>query len=138
MQGHPDPLTLSALHAAGLVGGPDSLLDPAARLVAHELRRRGRSVIPVRTSMVEGVATPDAVVDGGPTEIKVLREPTINAVAQGLRRGRAQARSLIIDGRGVDLPGAVAHEGLAEAIRKYGDDLDQVMILCREVDIHWP
>ncbi len=120
------------------MGGPDSVLDPAARLAAFELRRRGHSVVPVRTSIIEGVATPDAVVDGRPVEIKVLREATVNAIAQGVRRGRAQARSLVVDGRAVDLPVSVAIEGLAEAIRKYHEDLDDVMILCPDTDVHWP
>ncbi|MCW2758070.1 MAG: hypothetical protein JWO46_1816, partial [Nocardioidaceae bacterium] len=75
--------------------------------------------------------TPDLVLDqhAVTAEAKRLDEATANAVTQNIRSARGQSARVVIDGRQAGLDEATATRGLNRALRLYGLQLREVVIL---------
>lgn len=84
--------------------------------------------------------SPDAaaVLHGVTVEFKSLDSGTRNAVYQAIRDARRQSRRAVIDCRDVALDDDVAIAGLADALRRDGGDLDEVVIIHSGRGLHWP
>lgn len=135
------PPTVEQLCAEGRIGTGWEHFSRRESATAEWLRARGVDVVSVRTSDVERVASPDAVavVANVTVEYKTVDAATANAVFQAIRDGRHQSRRVVVDGRGIGLDPGLAVDGLAEALRKGGGDLDEVVvILTDDRDLHWP
>lgn len=136
------PPTVEQLRDEGRVGDSDEHFLPgkhgdADREVAAELRRRGADVRSVRRIERLGERNPDAVVGGAVTEFKTPASSSDTAMYRTVRGARAQARIVVVDCRAAGTIEADALEGLANALRMGGGDLDEVLIMGRGFDLHW-
>jgi hypothetical protein len=103
------------------------------------LADQGKDVQAVPESSEPGVRSPDALVDGKPTEFKSLdpgaTSGTIkNTVGQSIS-GTGQARDIVIDARGSGLDPAEAERGLARVGGIAGGKLDSVRIIGDGYDV---
>ncbi|MGQ4515731.1 CdiA C-terminal domain-containing protein [Streptomyces sp. DW26H14] len=110
------------------------------RRIADTLKDEGRNVKALKESSESGVRTPDAEVDGRPTEFKSLDEgATPNTVKNQLNSAKGQARDAIIDTRGSGLNEEGAREGLVKFLRNNPPDrMNQIRIIGDGYDITWP
>ena len=113
--------------------------SPKEKAVADTLAGEGKDVQAVPESKVPGVRSPDALVDGKPTEFKSLdpgaTSGTIkNQVSQSIKGG-GQARDIIIDARGSGLDATEAARGLGRVGGIAGGKLDSVRILGDGYDV---
>lgn len=134
------PPTVEELRADGLVGQGWEHFRARERGMAEQLRARGVEVASVAASRVERRRCPDAViVDHDVTvELKATQAPTFNAVWQSIRQARGQARRVVIDVRGSGTDMETAYQGLGQALRRGGGDLDEVWIMGNGYTISWP
>lgn len=107
-------------------------------------RAIGAGIDVVSVQPVPGRKTPDAalVAVRRTIELKKLDTPSTNALVQRARDGRKQSRLLFITGLTVGLDRKTAWAGLYEMVRKYGLDLDEVLVEYAAPNgparIHWP
>lgn len=140
------PPSANHLIQEGLVAtndDPDRFFAGSERSIAGWLRAKGvRELRSVRERSVENEPTPDSVFDQfGVTntlEMKALDQPTEGALSGAIRRGRRQSPIVVVDGRSVQISRGVAEAGLRRAVRSYGNDLRQVLVvLDDEAVIGW-
>lgn len=106
------------------------------RSVAEYLAAQGAAVEALPEA--QDAKNPDALVDRRPTEFKTPRAPSVNAVTQNIKRAKLQASDVVIDGRRVGLSHGTARQGLADAVRKYGNQLTSVQVLGPDFQLRWP
>jgi hypothetical protein len=114
--------------------------NPQERKVAELLESEGKHVKALKESEESGVKTPDAEVDGTPTEFKSLSPGArANTVKNQLNTAKRQARDAIVDARGTGLGEAEAREGLEKFLRANGRDrMDTIRIVGDGFDITFP
>lgn len=122
-----------------LTGGWDEFTVAEAG-TAQALADRDLHVVAVRRRTSPGYRSPDAYAPAfdRTIEFKQLRAGSINAVAQNLRDARRQSRLAVLDARATDLSRADALAGLDHGLQRYGDELDEVLLLASDFELHWP
>lgn len=109
------------------------------RLIADLLVSEGRHVEAVPESKVDGVRTPDALVDDVPVEFKSLSPGAgPGSVKNALNKAKGQASNAIIDTRGTALTEDGAREGLERFLRHNPGRMDRIRILGDGYEINWP
>jgi hypothetical protein len=102
----------------------------AALGTAQWLRSRGLNVLSVLEREGNEDRTPDAVIVGVPVTLEAKSTvATVNSIAQQIRSGRRQSRRVVVDGQQANAQLDVAQAGLATALRKYGQHLDEVVTI---------
>lgn len=110
--------------------------SPQERSIATLLQSEGHTVQSVPESAVR---TPDARVDGVPTEFKSLSPGATDATVKNqLNAAKGQARSVIIDARGSGLTAAQANQGIARFLGANPGRVDDVRIIGDGFDIRYP
>jgi len=125
--------------AKGTVDESAKPFSPKEKAIADTLAGEGKDVQAVPESKAPGVRSPDALVDGKPTEFKSLdpgaTSATIkNQVSQSIKGG-GQARDIIIDARGSGLDATEAARGLGRVGGIAGGKLDSVRIIGDGYDV---
>lgn len=132
----PSPPSVEVLRAQGLVAGqhePDRWFSAEERLTAGWLRGRGLEVVSVQRREGRHLKTPDAVVPSAEVTIEIKHPvATSNAIVQRVRVGRKQSRRIVIDLRGSGAYRDLAEVALSSAVRMYGDDLDEVVLIVND------
>ncbi|WP_220139261.1 hypothetical protein [Nocardia sp. GTS18] len=120
----------------GTIDESASSFNAAERRIAELLADEGKNV----TAIPRGAErTPDALVDGVPTEFKSLEPGASNVtVKNALKSARGQADDAIIDGRGSGLTQDEAQRGLARFLGAYPDKMNNVRIVGDGWEILWP
>lgn len=113
---------------------PHRYFTPAERDTATFLEANGvNGLRSVDRSIDEGEKTPDGVFDdqGKMSTIEFKRPSglTEEAVHRNIRFARRQSRLVVLDYRGSDLAEAIAIAGLRRAVRDYGNDVDQAIVV---------
>jgi hypothetical protein len=105
------------------------------RNIANLLQSEGHNV----ASVPEGAArTPDALVDGVPTEFKSLRPGATNATIRNqLTAAKGQAQDVIIDARGSGLTESEAKRGLSRFLGAHPARLHTVRIVGDGFDLRY-
>ncbi len=124
---------------AGSIDESERTFSPEERRTAELLKSEGKSVRALPESTEPGVRTPDAEVDGQPTEFKHL-DPGAqsNTVNNSLSRAKGQADQAILDARGSGLGQADAQAGLEKFLRIWPDRMSSIRIVGDGFDIAWP
>lgn len=107
----------------------DWLRDRGATL--HQVQAEGS----IPTGNV-GRPTPDFLVDGIPTDVKVAGSP--RAIARQIREGKRQAKNLIVDISQTTMSQGQATEAFSAAIRREERYLHQVAIIGNGFVLYWP
>jgi hypothetical protein len=120
----------------GTIDESAKAFSPEERRVADLLAGEGKNVRGVK----EGTdRTPDALVDGKPTEFKSLSEGASNGtVKNALNSAKGQADNAIIDGRGSGISQAEAQRGLDRFLGANPESMASVRIVGDGWEILWP
>lgn len=127
-------------------GGGGGSIDQSAKTfnsrelkIAEDLKNEGKNVRAVPESTTPGVRTPDAEVDGVPTEFKSL-DPGAGpgTVKNQLNSAQGQASSAIIDARGSGLSQSGAELGLRRYLGANPGRMTYVRIIGDGYNIEWP
>ncbi|PWI17768.1 PrsW family intramembrane metalloprotease [Streptomyces sp. Act143] len=124
----------------GSIDETEKAFSAKERRIAETLQNEGRHVKALKESSVEGQRTPDAVVDGVPTEFKTL-DPgaSVNSVKNTLNTAKKQARDAVVDARGSGLDEAGAREGLGKFLRNNPPGrMNSIRIIGDDYHIIWP
>jgi hypothetical protein len=97
----------------------------------------GHDVEALAPSNAPGVKTADVLVDEVPWEIKSPVGAASHTIPDNIRHGRKQARRVLIDVRNSGLSHQRAEAGLAEAKRKYHEDIDEIWIVGEGFGLRW-
>ncbi len=129
-----NPPSYRLLDDSGLIAttaNPAVYHDEKERSTSDWLANRGVTTRSVLRRKGEGEKTPDSVLDAedATLELKMMEAASSNSVRNNIRNARKQSRRVVVDGRRVGVDPAVAEEGLREALRKYGSQLDEVLII---------
>lgn len=128
----PEVLSLEELAGATApAADPDRYFLPKEKHTADWLRDIGGHTIRSIDRIADSKAPDSALHDGScwrTAEIKTLRSDKAAAIIQNVRRARKQARTIILDGEPVGLSRKEAVDGLRDAVRNYGRDLDHIVI----------
>jgi len=118
----------------------EKAFNPKERRIAEALQNEGRHVKALKESSVEGQRTPDALVDGVPTEFKTLDPGAgANSVKNTLNTAKKQARDAIVDARGSGLDETGAREGLGNFLRNNPPGrMNSIRIIGDGYNIRWP
>lgn len=110
------------------------------RRIADALHTEGRNVKALKESRVDGRKTPDALVDGVPTEFKTLDPGAApNSVKNTLNTAKKQARDAVVDARGSGLEESGAREGLEKFLRNNPPGrMNSIRIIGDGYNILWP
>jgi hypothetical protein len=117
----------------GTIDESASSFSPAERKIAERLAKEGHDVTALKPSTEPGVRTPDAVVDGTPTEFKTIQAPSptstriMRVLDDSARRG-GQAREIVIDAEGTPLTREAALEGIKRFKGLGKDAYDKIII----------
>jgi hypothetical protein len=129
----PNPPTFEELAEAGVIApadDPDRFFNKAERATAAWLRSRGLDVLSVNRRTGQRARTPDAVIAGEPVTLETKGAvASENSIVQQIRGGRGQSRRIVVDARSENANLATAQAGLAHALRHYGQQLDEVVIV---------
>ncbi|VVJ24135.1 Uncharacterised protein [Amycolatopsis camponoti] len=117
----------------GVIDQSESTFNQAERKIAERLAGEGHDVKALKPSTEPGVRTPDALLDGTPTEFKTIEatDPGSTKVMRVLddsaRKG-GQAREIVVDAEGTSLTREAALEGVQrfKGLRK--DAYDKIII----------
>jgi len=113
--------------------------NPKEKRIAQYLADEGHTVKALPESTVEGVRTPDALVDGKPVEFKTLdpgaTSGTIKNQVNKSISGMGQARDIVIDARGAGLDATEAARGLDRVGGITRGKLDSVHIIGDGYDV---
>ena len=122
------------------VGEGWEFYDGKEQAIAEYLREHGIEVRSVDVARSDGVKSPDSVVVGRDVtiEFKTPETASKNAIIQNLRKGREQSSRLVIDVRSVDTPKETSMAALRDSLRRYGGDLEEVLIIGNDYVISWP
>ncbi|WP_150241615.1 CdiA C-terminal domain-containing protein [Nocardiopsis quinghaiensis] len=114
--------------------------DDKEQAIAEYLHEYGIEVKSVDVARSDGVKSPDSVVVGRDVtiEFKTPERASKNSIIQNLRKGREQSSRLVMDVRSVNTPQETAISALRDSLRRYGGDLDEVIIIGNEYVISWP
>ncbi|CAM3765668.1 hypothetical protein [Nocardiopsis rhodophaea] len=114
--------------------------DAKERSIAEFLKEHGIEVRSVDVARTDGVKSPDSVIDGTSStlEFKTVETSSKNALIQNIRKGREQSSRLAIDLRSGGTPQETAISGLNDALRRYGGDLKEVVLIGDGYVITWP
>jgi Contact-dependent growth inhibition CdiA C-terminal domain len=98
------------LSGLGSIDESEKTFTPEERKIAELLKSEGKTVRALRESTIKGQRTPDAEVDGEPTEFKSLRSGSANSVKYALDSAKGQAGQALVDARtsGTSQPDAEA------------------------------
>ncbi|SNX63723.1 protease prsW family protein [Streptomyces sp. TLI_55] len=124
----------------GSLDESEKTFNPKERRIAETLQNEGRHVKALKESSVEGQRTPDAIVDGVPTEFKTLDPGAgANSVKNTLNTAKKQARDAVVDARGSGLDESGAREGLGKFLRNNPPGrMNSIRIIGDGYSIHWP
>ncbi|MHC9293482.1 hypothetical protein ACRCUN_13500 [Mycobacterium sp. LTG2003] len=113
--------------------------SPEERKVADLLADEGKEVRSVKEAETPGQRTPDAIVDGKPTEFKTLGEDASNStVKNALNSAKGQADNAIIDGRGSGISQEEARRGLDRFLGVNPERMTSIRIVGDGWEIVWP
>ncbi|HKS47770.1 MAG TPA: hypothetical protein VJT49_22185 [Amycolatopsis sp.] len=112
-----DATKISDELATGKIDESASEFDPAERTVADRLAKEGHDVTALKPSTEPRVRTPDALVDGTPTEFKTITTQTpsstkIMRVLDESARNGGQAREIVINAENTPLTREEALQGI--------------------------
>ncbi|MEU1802257.1 PrsW family intramembrane metalloprotease [Streptomyces sp. NPDC019937] len=124
----------------GTIDETEKAFSPKERRIAETLQSEGRNVKALKESPVDGVKTPDALVDGVPTEFKTLQPGAApNAVKNTLNTAKKQSRDAVVDARGSGLGEGGAREGMGKFLRNNPPDrMNSIRIIGDGFDLRWP
>lgn len=124
----------------GSIDESEKAFSPKERRIAETLQTEGRSVKALKESQVAGRKTPDAVVDGVPTEFKTLEPGAApNSVKNTLNTAKKQARDAVVDARGSGLAESGAREGLDKFLHNNPPGrMNSIRIIGDGYTITWP
>ncbi|MBB5159519.1 CdiA C-terminal domain-containing protein [Saccharopolyspora phatthalungensis] len=117
---------------------------PEERRLAERLAAEGKDVKKIPESTTPGLRTPDALVDGRPTEFKGFTKPdpndlTLSRTLEGSSKKGGQAREIIIDA--TDKPGftqEMATKGVERFLGKDIDGYDKIRVIGDGWNFTWP
>ncbi|WP_116248155.1 hypothetical protein [Nocardiopsis sp. FIRDI 009] len=114
--------------------------DDKERAIAEYLREHGIEVQSVDVARSDGIKSPDSVVVGRDVtiEFKTPETASKNAIIQNLRKGREQSSRIVIDVRSVNTPQETSMSALRDSLRRYGGDIEEVLIIGSYYVISWP
>ncbi|MEU5609204.1 hypothetical protein AB0H03_10815 [Streptomyces sparsogenes] len=124
----------------GSIDETEKPFSPKERRIAETLQSEGKNVKALKESAVDGVKTPDALVDGVPTEFKTLQPGAApNAVKNTLNTAKKQSRDAVVDARGSGLDEGGAREGMGKFLRNNPPGrMSSIRIIGDGFDIKWP
>ncbi|MET7937798.1 PrsW family intramembrane metalloprotease [Streptomyces sp. NPDC005322] len=124
----------------GTIDETEKGFSPKERRIAETLQSEGKNVKALKESPVDGVKTPDALVDGVPTEFKTLQPGAApNAVKNTLNTAKKQSRDAVIDARGSGLDESGAREGMGKFLRNNPPGrMNSIRIIGDSYSIRWP
>ncbi|UXY32441.1 PrsW family glutamic-type intramembrane protease [Streptomyces sp. HUAS TT20] len=124
----------------GSIDESEKAFSPKERRIAETLQSEGKNVQALKESEVDGRKTPDAVVDGVPTEFKTLDPGAApNSVKNTLNTAKKQARDAVVDARGSGLDESGAREGLGKFLRNNPPGrMNSVRVIGDGYDVRWP
>ncbi|GAA2418704.1 CdiA C-terminal domain-containing protein [Mycolicibacterium llatzerense] len=113
--------------------------SPEERKVADLLADEGKEVKALKEADSPGQRTPDALVDGKPTEFKSLSEGATNTtVKNALNSAKGQADNAVIDGRASGISKEEAQRGLDRFLGANPDRMTNIRIVGDGWEILWP
>ncbi|CAM3701145.1 hypothetical protein NOGI109294_09735 [Nocardiopsis gilva] len=114
--------------------------DSKEREIAEFLQEHGIEVRSVDVARSDGVKSPDSVIEGtnSTLEFKTVETSSKNALIQNIRKGRDQSSRLAIDLRAGGTTQDAAMAGLKDALRRYGGDLEEIVLIGDGYVITWP
>lgn len=124
----------------GAIDETEKVFNPKERRIAETLQSEGKNVKALKESTVDGVKTPDSLVDGVPTEFKSL-DPgaSSNRVKNTLNAAKKQARDAVVDARGSGLDENGAREGMGKFLRNNPPGrMNSIRIIGDAFDLRWP
>jgi uncharacterized protein YukE len=139
-------LHMSSDSGGGGGGGSGGTIDQSGRTfspgenkIASTLESEGKNVKALPESNVEKVRTPDAEVDGVPTEFKSIQPGAqANTVNNRLADADGQAANAVIDARGSGLSESDARRGLARYLGGHPGRMTYIRIIGDGYNIEWP
>jgi uncharacterized protein YukE len=139
-------LHMSSDSGGGGGGSAGGSIDQSAKTfndrelkIAEDLKSEGKDVTAIPESKVPGVRTPDAEVDGVPTEFKSLDSGAgSNTVKNQLGSAQGQAPNAIIDARGSGLSESDAQLGLRRYLGANPGKMTYIRIIGDGYSIEWP
>lgn len=109
------------------------------RSIAEALAVQGHEVVALARSDGYRVKSPDALVDGIPTEFKTLAAAADSKrVLNRLNDAKKQARSVVLDARTSGLSKVEAGRGIRRALGAYPGHYDGITILGADYRLQWP
>ena len=112
-------------------------LSPAERWAVEPWLADGHDVEAVAPATVSGIKSPDVMVDGAAWEIKTPSAAADHTIPDNIRHARKQAPRVLVDVRQTALTEQQGADGLAQALRKYGSDLEQILIFGAGFELRW-
>ncbi|WP_143645223.1 PrsW family glutamic-type intramembrane protease [Streptomyces antioxidans] len=124
----------------GAIDETEKAFSPKERRIAETLQSEGKDVKALKESPVDGIKTPDALVDGVPTEFKTLQPGAAsNAVKNTLNTAKKQSRDAVVDARGSGLDESAAREGMGKFLRNNPPGrMSSIRIIGDGYNINWP
>ena len=123
----------------GSIDQSERTFSPQEQKIADTLNSEGKNVKALEEKNLPKVRTPDAEVDGVPTEFKSLRSGAgANTVNNRLADADGQAASAVIDARGSGLSESAARQGLARYLGAHPGRMTYIRIIGDGYNIEWP
>lgn len=122
----------------GRLDDPDGILNHQEKRAALLLVDEGSTVVARPRTSPPGAPNPDLLVDAVVTEVKTPDPGADNLTIRNLmRKGKRQARHLLIDAREAQLSEPEARRGLARGLGAYRERYDRVRIVGDDYDVTW-
>ncbi|MCK9871575.1 hypothetical protein MRI28_18365 [Nocardiopsis dassonvillei] len=132
--------TVEELRSDGRIGEGWEHFQPKERDIAEFLSGYGIEVQSVAESTAAGKKSPEAVLAGTDhtIEFKTLDSASKNAIRSNIQGGRKQSSRLVLDLRPSGMGQEDAMSALGAPLRRYGGDLDELIVIGDGFIIVWP
>ncbi|OOC56379.1 MULTISPECIES: hypothetical protein [Nocardiopsis] len=132
--------TVEDLHREGRIGEGWEYFQSKEKEIAEFLEEYGIQVQSVAESTEAGKKSPEAVISGtGHTvEFKTLDSASANAIRSNIKGGRKQSSRLVLDLRPSGMSQEDSMAALGSPLRRYGGDLDELIVIGGGFVIVWP
>ncbi|WP_067068768.1 CdiA C-terminal domain-containing protein [Carbonactinospora thermoautotrophica] len=120
----------------GHIDESDAQFNDAERKLAELLKSEGKHVKAVPRQ--ENVRTPDALVDGVPTEFKTLTKPNPKTLKYALDSAKGQSGNALIDARGIGMTQENVQKGLELFLKYNPNRMQSIRIVGDDFEIIWP
>lgn len=122
----------------GAIDESEKVFNSEEKSIALLLTSEGKNVKALLESNIDGQKTPDALVNGVPTEFKTLATSAKpGTIKNNLNRAKRQSKVAILDARASGLTEAEARAGVELFLRHNPDGMKSIRIIGPNYDINW-